>query len=262
MSDPVNYVLTNRLGEEFIFSNLWMPNISAAQTGYAVNSLYQRPGGIASGEEQIGARRISLVLGDSQEDPEDYVASMNSVSYVSRAAARPCYLEERRSGYRQEVVRESSGETPNDGAWRHQGKKTISFHLLDGNWETIDATTADSTGFLADGESLSVDNPEQVEVDCMIVVIPQTVIESFTLRNTANQNGLTLNNSAFRPGRQIIIDGTDSGAITMNGQNIKMSLVPGSSFIRLAPGLNPIVYESTYGAARLQVSFRSQREEV
>lgn len=262
MSDPVNYVLVNSFGEEYALGNAWMPNISPAATGYNVAPKYQRPGGMANGDPEIGPRRINFALTDSQEDYAIYIQPANDIKYLCRHEARPIFLEERRSGFRQEVLRATSGDTANKGAWRHIGEKTISFHLLTGNWEYIDAEEADSVSFLASEESLSVNNPEREDVDCLITVTPQTAIGSFTITNTANGQGLTINNGSFRPGRVITIDGTGIGEIKMNGQNIKMSLAGGSTYIRLKPGINPLVYSSSDGACRLQVSFRPQREEV
>ncbi|TXH18798.1 MAG: hypothetical protein E6R03_01555 [Hyphomicrobiaceae bacterium] len=262
MSDPVNYVLINSLGQEYAFSNAWMPQVSPAITGYTVTPLYQRPGGMAAGDSEIGPRKITLEWTDVKEDPADYIAALNSIRYVARDSARPCYIEERRAGYRQEVVREMSGDQADEGMYRHSGKKTVSFHLLGGNWETIDEEFQESSDWMASGESLVVNNPELEDVDCLITVIPQTTLATFTITNTANQNGLTIANNSFRPGKTITIDGRDDGQVRMNGVNIKLSLAIGSTFIRLAPGNNPLLYESTEGGAKLQVTFRPEREEI
>lgn len=262
MSEPVNYVLVNSQGQEFEFGNSWMPQVSAAITGYIVAPLYQRPGGMAAGEPEIGPRKITLEWKDVQEDPATYIAALNSIRYVARDSARPCYIEERRAGYRQEVVREMSGDQADEGMYRHSGKKTVSFHLLGGNWETIDEEFQESADWMASGESLVVNNPELEDVDCLITVLPQTALSTFTITNTANQNGLTIANNSFRPGKTITIDGRDDGQIRMNGLNIKLSLAIGSTFIRLAPGNNPLLYESVDGGAKLQATFRPEREEI
>jgi hypothetical protein len=262
MSEPVNYVLVNSQGQEFEFGNDWMPQVSAAITGYIVAPLYQRPGGMVAGEPEIGPRKITLEWKDVQEDPATYIAALNSIRYVARDSARPCYIEERRAGYRQEVVREMSGDQADEGMYRHSGKKTVSFHLLGGNWETIDEEFQEAADWMASGESLVVNNPELEDVDCLIAVLPQTALSTFTITNTANQNGLTIANNSFRPGKTITIDGRDDGQIRMNGLNIKLSLAIGSTFIRLAPGNNPLLYESVDGGAKLQVTFRPEREEI
>lgn len=262
MSEQVNYVLKNSLGQEYVFGNAWMPQVSPAITGYTVTPLYQRPGGMAAGDSEIGPRKITLEWKDVQEDPETYIAALNSIRYVSRDGARPCYIEERRAGYRQEVVREMSGDQADEFMYRHSGKKSVSFHLLGGNWETIEEEFQEATDWLASGDSLLVNNPELEDVDCLITVIPQTTLATFTITNLANQNGLTIANTSFRPGKTITIDGRDDGQIRMNGLNIKLSLAVGSTFIRLAPGNNPLLYESTEGGAKLQVTFRPEREEI
>ena len=236
---------------------------------------YGRDGGAITGDRRMASRKFKIdiaVRGNPQAvlgGDADYNA--NSTALFSVASQDELYLYDDGRGYRLKI---SVGAiTPKSGAYRATEIWTLDCVAPDAAWETItEETTGDEYfdeydeyggAYLTDAETFELNNANPLEAYPVFYLTPISANSEFALVNITTGAVCRIGESLFTPGTRLVLDSRDGSAMLFVGDDdpvdVRQKIGDDTGFLILAPGVNVIRYESTFGAISMLAKFRLRR---
>jgi len=255
----VNSVETFPLGEKFKLS------VGPLTFRNNVQQRFGKPGGKPMGDGNVSSRTASLkyhhVKPEDANADAEYVADLNRLAGLFRPDRAPFYIYDSTLSRRMQIVLDRMDDDNQDGLERRIAENNgMSFTVLDGFWEDSEEQIAASpTGGIENGEAITVDNDCDFFVSPFIRVIALNANQFFTLRNDTTGDQITISSASFVEGTEYEIDCRDGSIYLFDGftrAENSFSMADGSGFPSFAPGINSIVYESTYGPAMIEMIYR------
>jgi phage-related protein len=218
---------------------------------------YGKPGGEATGDQEVGTRKLTIGLDITSENDTDYLESIETIVGFFRRENGPFYIIDYESERRARVVLDSESiTTASDGLDRRHATGSLVFEMLDGLFEDQTELLVESpSGGLSNNDTLSVTNTGKFTAYPVIEIAALDTISSFTLRNTDTQVFMEIGSNDFNPGAVITIDANE-GTIELDSVDASASLSDGSSFIVLQPGSNTLQFETASGSVDVSVTYR------
>lgn len=228
-----------------------------------ITERYGKDGGQVTGDQQVGARKLTMGVDLTASNDSDYFDAMSYLSAHFIKSLSPFYVIDDANSRRCLVAYggDNLKLTDKGTEYRVYGGD-LDFRMLDGVWEDSDATqTTTPTGGITNNGTLTVSNSGKFLTYPIITVTAIDSVTSFTLRNTSNDVFMTFSSNDFNPGDVFTINARtgriqlESGGSTVESS---VSLSDGSSMIYLSPGDNVIRYESSSGDVELDIQHRER----
>lgn len=233
---------------------------------------YGNDGGAITGDRRIASRKFKLDVALRGRTPAEYDANADALFAI--AIKDELYLYDTARGYRLKI---SVGAiTPKSGARRAAESWTLDCVAPDAAWEAIAETVFgddeyadeyDEYGgaYLTDGETFELNNTTPLDAYPVFTLAPVAANPEFALVNQTTGAVCRIGESLFASGTRIILDSRPSSGKAQlfvgddDPIDIRQKIGDDTGFLVLAPGVNVIRYESTFGAVSMLAKFRLRR---
>lgn len=141
-------------------------------------------------------------------------------------------------------------------------EKRISFIKMkakfpDAYWE--DSAQNSQADAVVSGGTFEIDNDSFIDAFPILEIVPLATNSDFLIQNQTTGDAFVLGSANFGVGTTFIVNSQDGTIILDNGisqvEN-SVSLADGSGFIKLAPGVNTLLYESAFGGVTVTTKWR------
>ena len=221
---------------------------------------YSRPGQEPSGDEQVGARNISINFDNSAMSDALYYGQLNSIWGMFRRDLAPFYLVDSDND-RQALIRllSMSDRPASEGLVYRLGDNNLELAMLDGAWEDVDQIVSGPTS-LDTNDTVVLSNESNELAYPEIEVSVNDANPDLTIENVTTGQLMRISDAAVVPGAVLKLYSTSFGKVSLvsglGSVELSNSLADGSGFIYLLPGSNTIRYTSIYGGADVTIAFR------
>lgn len=217
---------------------------------------YSKRGGAILGDGQVDARTITLDFSSGFKTDAEFRTWANGLVRFFRKEFAPHYLiEQVTPGRRTRVTLQELPPMWDKGLEQRFIKATITLIMEDAVWEDEDATD-DSWNGVSNGGQNTIDITNTFEdVYPVFTITALDDLPEFTLLNTSIGAGITMAHPGFTAGKTMIIDCSEEGSVSVDGVDITASISEGG-YLLLRPGENILEYQSSYGQANIQTSYR------
>ncbi len=219
---------------------------------------YGQPGSETIGDRQLDGRTIRMTVEFAATTDEIYFTKSNELISILNPDNAPIYLVDTDNARR--CLIETAKITPNtkaDGVLMRAEVWELELIMKEAVWEDIDETVETAT--LANGETMTVNNPGIFRAPPIIVINPVGTLPDFSLINNTTDDLIRFASGALQAGVELTLDSIEGTIVVDDGisqQSGTPSLADGSGFLFLAPGDNELQYESSYGSVEIDVKFR------
>jgi hypothetical protein len=217
---------------------------------------YSKRGGAILGDGQVDARTITLDFSSGFKTDADFRAWANGLIRFFRQEFGPHYLiEPGPTGRRTRVTLQELPPMWDKGLEQRVVKSTVTLIMEDAVWEDENAIDDPWNG-VSNGAQNTIDITDTFDdVYPVFTITALDDLAEFTLLNTSIGAGITVAHPGFVAGKEMIIDCSDEGSITVDNVDITASISEGG-YLLLKPGANILEYQSSYGQANIQTSYR------
>lgn len=230
---------------------------------------YGRDGGAITGDRRVASRKLKIDVSVRGVTEAAYAANANALYAI--VSQNELYLYDDGRGYRLKI---SVGAiTPKSGARRKAETWTLDCIAPDAAWETIAeqvngdeyADEYDEYGgaYLTNGETFELNNTDPLEAYPVFSLVPIAANSEFALVNETTGAVCRIGESLFTPSTRLVLDSRDGAALLYVGDDdpvdVRQKFGDDTGFLILAPGVNVIRYESTFGAVACLTRYRLRR---
>lgn len=196
------------------------------------------PGATLVGSSRLASREFTLMVESTDPVSTAYRAEVNELlEFLSRTK----YLVDVTNDMQIEIVTDSISIGYDPGGLKKISHNQISFTALTPYWEALTLTTVTGAVLADTIKEVAISNTGFVSSPPLITLVTTAAVISVQAYLTGNQYGIRIDDSLFgTTGNLTMIIDCVNGEITINDINRNASIIEGTGFFSLTPGIDTL----------------------
>jgi hypothetical protein len=247
----IRYKLIDSLGAEYIIND---PTFKLLEEENPVEVDFVERS-FRAGDDVPGIQRDQAKDLNFQYDTNDTEGNFrNYVNEFIKQCRKALYIRDTYLNIEAEIRMTSHTNAYDEGGFHQGAVNTITFRMLKPYWQDIEYTTITDTGTTAD--TYIINNTGYIETPAIFTLVALEAVTKYSIVRREDNFGIVVKDLQFGTEglTTYIIDNAD-GTIELNGINRNETIVDGTGFFLLQPGVNTIDI-TTNGVVTVEIQYK------